>query len=327
MTIITSAVRAVELWISVLPFIVVGIFLASIAVEFRVFNRLFPVLAPVLHHAHLTPRSGIAFITAFGSPITAVAMMAEFYNEKKISQKEALLATVATWFPQTIYEAFAYIAPTIVPVLGMVGIAYLSLFVLNGMMVAILMAIAGRVLLTRKDCEFVADSGCEKVIIRTALKRSVNSSLIILKRIVTIALPVSIMAFVLIDLGIFDALPMYLGWMPIPPEALAVIPLGLANPMAAYIACRFDGCGYPGLQARAPDADGGTYPGESSIHPCAQAAVLLRDLWSGDECEGDIGECGVAARIDCTDDSCSGTAFVRCCCIFKPFSVLPRCDL
>ena len=51
----------------------------------------------------------------------------------------------------------------------------------------------------------------------------------------TIALPVSIMAFVLIDLGIFDALPMYLGWMPIPPEALAVIPLGLANPMAAYI--------------------------------------------------------------------------------------------
>lgn len=235
MTIITSAVRAVELWISVLPFMVIGILLASTAVEFRIFNRLFPVMKPVLHHAHFTPHSGIAFITAFGSPVTAVAMMAEFYNEKKITQKEALLATVATWFPQTVYEAFAYIAPTIVPVLGMVGIAYLSLFVLNGMVVAVLMVIAGRVLLTRNDSEFVTEGGGEKVVLGTALKRSVNSSLLLLKRIVVIALPVSIVAFVLIDLGLFDALPGYLGWMPIPPEALAVIPLELANPMAAYI--------------------------------------------------------------------------------------------
>ena len=66
---------------------------------------------------------------------------------EKINQKEALLATVAIWFPQTIYEAFAYIAPTIVPVLGMLGIVYLALFVLNGMVVAVLMVIAGRVLL------------------------------------------------------------------------------------------------------------------------------------------------------------------------------------
>ena len=151
----------------------------------------------------------------------------------KINRKEALLATVAIWFPQTIYEAFAYIAPTIVPVLGMLGIVYLALFVLNGMVVAVLMFIAGRVLLARKDCEFVAESGSEKVVIRTTLKRSVNSSLHLLKRIVLIALPMSIIAFVLIDLGVFDALPRYLGWMPLPPEALAVIPLELANPMAA----------------------------------------------------------------------------------------------
>jgi len=140
---------------------------------------------------------------------------------------------VVIWFPQTIYETFAYIAPTIVPVLGMLGIAYLALFVLNGMVVAVLMVIAGRVLLARNDCEFVADSGSEKVVTRTALKRRVNSSLHLLKRIVLIALPVSIIAFVLIDLGVFDALPRYLGWMPLPPEALAVIPLELANPMAA----------------------------------------------------------------------------------------------
>lgn len=235
MTIISSAVRAVELWVSVLPFMVIGILLASIAVEFRIFNRLFPMMKPVLYHANFTPHSGIAFITAFGSPITAVAMMAEYYHEKIINQREALLATVATWFPQTIYESFIYIAPVIVPVLGMLGIAYLSLFVLNGMVVAVLVFIAGRVLLTRKDYEFVAGGEDEKVVIGTALKRSVNSSLSLLKRIVVIALPVSIVAFVLIDQGLFNALPGYLSWMPLPPEALVVIPLELANPMAAYI--------------------------------------------------------------------------------------------
>ncbi|WP_269851382.1 nucleoside recognition domain-containing protein [Methanosarcina horonobensis] len=108
--VIDSVIRAVELWISVFPFTVVGILLASIAVELGIFDRLFPVMKPILHEAHFTPHSGIAFMTAFGSPIAAVAMISEFYGEGKINQKETLLATVATWFPQTIYESFVYIS-------------------------------------------------------------------------------------------------------------------------------------------------------------------------------------------------------------------------
>lgn len=142
--VIASVVRAVELWISVFPFTVIGILLASIAVEFGIFDRLFPVMKPILHGAHFTPYSGIAFMTAFGSPITAVAMLSEFHGEGKIDEKETLLATVATWFPQTIYESFVYISTAVVPILGVVGIAYLSLFVLNGTIVTLLMFIAGR---------------------------------------------------------------------------------------------------------------------------------------------------------------------------------------
>ncbi len=230
--IINSIIRALELWICVLPFTIVGILLASIAIEFRIFNRLFPVLKPILQRAHFSPGSGLAFITAFGSPIAAVAMVAELYAEKKIDQKEALLVTVATWFPQTIYETIAYIFP-IIPLLGMVGIAYIFLFVLNGIIVAILMFIIGRALLTEKNYEFVRDN--EKIAVKAALKRSVKSSINLLKRLMIVGLPVSIVAIALINIGIFDALPKYLGWMPLPPEALAIIPLKIANPMAAYI--------------------------------------------------------------------------------------------
>ncbi|WP_440944809.1 hypothetical protein ACSAZL_11590 [Methanosarcina sp. T3] len=244
-----SVVRAVELWISVFPFTVTGVLLESIAVEFGIFDRLFPVMKPVLYGAHFTPHSGIAFMTAFGSPIAAVAMISEFYSEGKIDQKETMLATVATWFPQTIYESLVYISPTIVPVLGAVGIAYLSLFVLNGTIVALIVFLAGRTFLTRNICEFEAETESRnteygkngdrktedrKLAIRTALKQSVLNSVKILKRIVLVAFPVSILVFVLIDLGAFDALQ-YPGRIPLPPEALAVIPLVVANPTAAYV--------------------------------------------------------------------------------------------
>lgn len=232
---IASIIRAFELWVSVIPFTVTGIFLASLAVEFRIFDRLFPVMKPVLYRAHFTPHSGIAFMTAFGSPIAAVAMLSEFYGEGKIDQKETLLATVATWFPQTIYESFVYISPTVIPVLGMVGIVYLLLFVLNGLIVALLVFLAGRVLLTRKSYEFVSEDKDKKVVFKTALKRSVLNSVNLIKRVLLFAFPVSILVFVLIDFGIFDAFSYYLAWMPVPPEALATVPLVVANPMAAYI--------------------------------------------------------------------------------------------
>lgn len=95
-TLVASVVRAVELWISVFPFTAVGILLASIAVEFGIFDRLSPAMKPILNGAHFTLHSGIELMTAFGLPIAAVAMISEFYSEEKIARKETTLATVAT---------------------------------------------------------------------------------------------------------------------------------------------------------------------------------------------------------------------------------------
>lgn len=39
--VIASVIRAVELWIPVFPFTVVGILIASTAVEFGIFDRLY----------------------------------------------------------------------------------------------------------------------------------------------------------------------------------------------------------------------------------------------------------------------------------------------
>lgn len=228
-----SIIRALELFASVLPFTVAGIVLASLAIELKIFNRLFPVVKPIMRLAHFSPESGLAFMIAFGSPIAAVAMIGEFYSEKKVDRREALIATIATWFPHSIFDGFVYIAPVIIPLLGVLGITYVLLFVFNGVIVTMLMLIIGRVLLTEKKHEFVMDN--DKVPLKTALKASIKSSTRLLKQFIVIALPVSIIAFILIDMGIFDGLPQQLDWIPLPPESLTIIPLQIANPMASYI--------------------------------------------------------------------------------------------
>ncbi|WP_440955806.1 hypothetical protein ACSAZK_02230 [Methanosarcina sp. Mfa9] len=79
------------------------------------------------------------------------------------------------------------------------------------------MFIAGRAFLSGEDCVFAAGIESRKVAIRTALKRSLKHSAGLLKRVVFVAFPVSIIVFVLIDMGTFDALSQYSGWMPLPP--------------------------------------------------------------------------------------------------------------
>ena len=207
--------------------------LAGLAVELRIFDRLLPLVKPVMRLAHFSPGSGLAFLVAFGSPIAAEAMIAGFYNEKKIDQREALIAAIATWFPLSINTSLIYFLPVLVPMLGIAGVVYILLFVLSGMLMTIFMLFAGNILLADNSGEFILDN--RKISFKTALKKSIMSSMGILKRILLIALPASIIAFILMDAGAFGALPRYLDWIPLlPPESLGAIAVQFANEMAGY---------------------------------------------------------------------------------------------
>ena len=129
--ILSSVVRALELWAFMLPFMVWGLVLAGLAVELKIFNRLLPLVKSMMRLAHFSPGSGLAFLVAFGSPIAAEAMIAGFYDEKKIDQREALIAAIATWFPLSINTSLIYFLPVLVPMLGIAGVVYILLFVLS----------------------------------------------------------------------------------------------------------------------------------------------------------------------------------------------------
>jgi len=231
--IIGSVIRALELWAFILPFMVGGLVLAGLAIELKMFDRLLPVVKPMMRLAHFSPGSGLAFLVAFGSPIAAEAMIAEFHADKKIEERETVIASIATWFPLSIHESLVWFSPILIPMLGIIGIIYILLFVLSGMIVTIVMIFFGRILLTENNDDFIRDN--KKVPFKTALKGSIKNSVSILKRIFTIAFPVSIAAFIVMDMGVFDVLPRYLGWIPLlPPESLGIIAVHFANEMAGY---------------------------------------------------------------------------------------------
>lgn len=229
-----AAWRAVELWARALPYTLLGILLANLALELGLFHRFFPLLRPFLRRAGFSGECGMAFLVAFGSPPTAAAMLAGFFQEGKIGPRETLLAAVGTWFPQTVYESIVHLAPVVIPFLGAVGLAYIGFFLANGFLVSGVVFIAAAFLLPKIAAESSPAGGREKPAWREVLQRCLEQTFFVLKRMVLLALPISIAAMVFVNSRALKNLPDSFMGFALPPEALTAIPVCLANPMAAY---------------------------------------------------------------------------------------------
>ncbi|MFZ5648923.1 MAG: nucleoside recognition domain-containing protein [Bacillota bacterium] len=229
-----TAWRAVEIWARALPYTILGILLANLALELGLFHRLFPLIRPFLRRAGFSGECGVAFLVAFGSPPTAAAMLAGFFQEGKIGPRETLLAAVGTWFPQTVYESIVHLAPAAIPFLGVVGLAYIGFFLANGFLVSGLVFIAAAFLLSKNSAESSSSAEREKPSWREVMRRCLEQTFFVLKRMILIALPVSVAVLVFVNSGILKNLPGSFIGFALPPEALTAIPVCLANPVAAY---------------------------------------------------------------------------------------------
>ncbi|MEW6727426.1 MAG: nucleoside recognition domain-containing protein [Bacillota bacterium] len=230
-----TAWRAVEVWARALPYTVLGVLLANLALGLGFFQRLHPLFTPLLRRIGFTSDAGIALLVAFGSPPTAVAMLAGLYQEGRISRRETLLTAIGTWFPQTVYESVVYLAPVAIPFLGSVGLAYTAFFLANGLLVSGVAFIAAAFLLRpgSADSAPVPATNRERPL-RDVFGHCIKRTVYVLRRMVLLALPVSIAAMLLVNAGWFKEMLGSLDNVPLPPAALTAIPVCLANPVAAY---------------------------------------------------------------------------------------------
>lgn len=109
--------------------IVIGVILANIMMESGVIERLTPLFLPFCHASRLPKECVISLLTCFFNPTAGKAMLAGFYQSRKVSEREALLTSVMSTFPIVAGESlFRVQAPLAVVLLGpFIGTAYILL--------------------------------------------------------------------------------------------------------------------------------------------------------------------------------------------------------
>ena len=242
----TSAAE-LSLWFlaKTLPFMIIGVIFAELIVALKLVDKIAFIARPITNFAHLRDECGASFLTAFASATSANAMLAAFYKDKIIEKRELFIASMMTSFPAIVMH-WRPMLPVLIPLLGIVGIIYFAILTLVGLIKTILIMIAGRFLLEKKDrsqgqnCEYGSadeDKPEKRPSLKEAVKISLQTSTPILKRIVAITIPTTFIVFILMEIGVFDILASYLSgvstYFPIPAEGLAIIAAQFGNFIAA----------------------------------------------------------------------------------------------
>ncbi len=231
-----------------LPFMIIGVIFAELIVALKVVDKIAFIARPITNFTHLRDECGASFLTAFVSATSANAMLAAFYKDKLIDKKELFIASMMTSFPAIVMH-WRPMLPVLIPLLGIVGIIYFGILTLVGLIKTMLIMIAGRVLLQKKDRSQSqngkyrnADEGEgnkpeKRPSLKEAVKISLQTSTPVIKRIVAITIPTTFIVFILMEIGVFDTFASYLSgvstYFPIPLEGLTIIAAQFGNFIAA----------------------------------------------------------------------------------------------
>lgn len=219
------------------PSIILGVVLAELLVSLGWFYKFDFLVKPITNYAHLKKECGVGFLTAFASTSSANASLKSMYDGGIIKEDELIIASVLNSFPAIVMH-WRTLLPVLVPLLGTTGIIYVGLITLVGLVKTLIILIVGHFLLEEKEVRFEDFEKKETPALKTAFKESLGTSKKTIIRIFKVMVPVTVLVFVLTDLGLFDALGSYLKpiseYLPVPVEGLPVIAALFASHLAAY---------------------------------------------------------------------------------------------
>ncbi len=231
-----ALLSALKYLISVIPATIIGIVLMEFLIELGWIQKLGFVTAPFMRFGHLREEVGVSFLVAFGSPTAGNSMIAELNKKGLINNKETLIASLVTSFPAT-FIFLRDLLPVLGILLGTTGLIYLGIVVAVGFLRTAITLVIGRMMLPPKETAVIRQEAKRKKF-GIALKNSISSSLVPLKRIIPTMVVVAIFVFQLIDIGFFDMISVYMKDIPVlkylPPQGLPVIAAWFASNIGAY---------------------------------------------------------------------------------------------
>ncbi|AKB36496.1 putative cobalt transporter in sulfate-reducing delta-proteobacteria [Methanosarcina siciliae C2J] len=232
-----SLIHSAEYLLKTGPSIIIGVVLAELLVSLGWFYKFDLLVRPITNYAHLRKECGVGFLTAFASTSSANASLKSMYDGGIIKEDELIIASVLNSFPAIVMH-WKTLLPILVPLLGTTGIIYVGLITLVGFIKTLIVLIVGHFLLEEKEVRFEDFEKKEPPVLKTALKESLGTSKKTLIRIFKVMIPVTVLVFILTDLGVFDTLGSYLEpiseYLPVPVEGLPVIAALFASHLAAY---------------------------------------------------------------------------------------------
>ena len=244
---ISAAWTSLFFLVKTLPFMIIGVILAELIVALKVVDKIAFIARPITNFAHLRDECGASFITAFVSTTSANAMLAAFYKDGVIEKKELFIASMMSSFPAMVMH-WRPMLPVLIPLLGVVGIIYFCMLTVVGLIKTLLIMIAGRILLEKKDRKpslrqslsrkyGSEDKTGKRQSLKEAVKTSLQTSKPIIKRIVAITIPTTFIVFILLEIGVFDTLSDYLSgvstYFPVPAESISIIAAHFASFVAS----------------------------------------------------------------------------------------------
>lgn len=234
MDFISVVIKTISFVSPILLIMFIGLFVSEILIELGWMKRLEKIGKPLTSLSNLPKACGVTFIAAIGSPTAANTMLQDLRENKVLTDKEVLLASLLNTTVVPIRETFTYHLPVILPALGLyVGMVYIGTLWLGTLVLLLFVIVCGKILLKDRNVDVDASVvSVEEVAFEKSIGNATKKSLKRFGRIGFTFLSVTFVVFMLMNLGIIEKIEEYV----IPFAKILNLPPIVFPPIAAYIA-------------------------------------------------------------------------------------------
>ena len=219
----------------------ISLFGIELFMQMGLMKYLKPIGTPVAKLANLPSESALSFLAAIGSMIAAHTMSAQFYADKKISDRELLLTGVLNTVPFHFKETLTFQLPIVLPLLGFrLCMIYIAAFWLTGILKLGFVILWGRIRLQpavqsgdafdNPECDPM-DSDCVPRSLKQLLVDTWFARKRMYIRMVTLLASVTFLIQLLLNSGLLGRLEGLIA----PITSVFDLPAAVIGPISAYI--------------------------------------------------------------------------------------------
>ncbi len=226
----------------ILLLVSIGLIIANFIESLNWTHKLAVVARPLIRLGRLSGTTGASFSMAFFSGVSANAMLAEAYTQKRITKTELILANLFNSLPR-----FFLHLPTVffltIPLIKGAALIYVGLTFLAACLQSFIVVALGRCLLPEPLNDDAALSVPDKPTVtwKIALKKATKRLQKRLPRLLKFTVPVYIIFYLLSSYGVFNSIEEFLvknvwilSWLE--PKSLSIVALHVTAEFSAGLA-------------------------------------------------------------------------------------------